>query len=231
MKELLNEWKKFLSEERIPIENSDITFVKQPIKKPAKADKAAKPSKPAKTAKTPGLVSYSYSSNLITFLKQVEGFSDVPYQNKGDKPTIGYGTTYYVVGGKEIPVTLKDKPITKEQGEKLMKNYLNSRIMPSLNKYLKNKPMNQNQIDALVSVMYNMGNKKLLDTELFTVASKNPNDPRIKNLFLSDKLATVGGVVSPGLKERRKKEYELYMSSEGIDYKQQQSIAPVVESP
>lgn len=177
---------------------------------------------------TPGIKSYSYSQNLISFLKQEEGFNDIPYQKKGDRPTIGYGTTFYIVNGKEIPVTLKDKPITPEEGERLMIDYLNKKVMPSLNKYLKNAPMNQNQIDALVSVMYNMGNKGFLDTQLFTKASLSPNSPEISKLFMSDKIATVGGQVSQGLKNRRKRELELYVSPEGIDYKLQQSVAPQV---
>jgi len=175
---------------------------------------------------TPGIKSYSYSQNLISFLKQEEGFSDIPYQKKGDRPTIGYGTTFYIVNGKEIPVTLKDKPITPEEGEKLMIDYLNKKVMPSLNKYLKNAPMTQNQIDALVSVMYNMGNKGFLDTQLFSTASVNPNDPNIRKLFLADKIATVGGKVSPGLKNRRKKELELFMGPEGLDYSSEQSAVP-----
>lgn len=175
---------------------------------------------------TPGTKSYSYSQNLISFLKQEEGFSDIPYKKKGDRPTIGYGTTFYVVNGKEIPVTLKDKPITPEEGERLMINYLNKKVMPSLNKYLKNAPMNQNQIDALVSVMYNMGNKGFLDTQLFSTASVNPNDPNIAKLFLADKIATVGGQVSPGLKNRRKKELELFMGAEGLDYASEKSVVP-----
>lgn len=175
---------------------------------------------------TPGTKSYSYSQNLISFLKQEEGFSDIPYKKKGDRPTIGYGTTFYIVSGKEIPVTLKDKPITPEEGERLMIDYLNKKVMPSLNKYLKNAPMNQNQIDALVSVMYNMGNKGFLDTQLFSTASLNPKNPNIRKLFLADKIATVGGKVSPGLKNRRKKELELFMGPEGLDYSSEQSAVP-----
>lgn len=183
--------------------------------------------------KTPGRISYSYSENLINFLKKVEGFSDKPYQKKGDRPTIGYGTTYYIdpKTNKPIPVTLKDKPITQEQGDKILREFLDNITMPSLNNYLKNKPITQNQIDALVSVMYNMGNKGFLDTELFTVASKNPNDPRIKNLFLSEKIATIKGVVSPGLQDRRRKEFELYSGPEGIDIAKEKSIAPLKPKP
>ena len=176
--------------------------------------------------KPTGIRSYSYSQNLIDFLKEEEGFSDIPYKKKGDRPTIGYGTTFYIINGKEVPVTLKDKPVTKEEGERLMIDYLNKKVMPSLNNYLKQAELNQNQIDALVSVMYNMGNSGFLNTDLFSKASLNPNDPNIYKLFLSPGMATVGGVVSPGLQNRRRKELDLYMSPVGIDYAKKQSVVP-----
>jgi lysozyme len=204
MKQLLTEWHKHILNEVKP-------QAKPQVKKPQ--------------APTPGRVSYTYSPNLIAFLKEHEGFSEKPYQKKGDRPTIGYGTTFYIKNGKKIPVTLKDKPVTPQQAEQLMIDFLNKVVMPSLNNYLKNKPMEQNQIDALVSVMYNMGNSGFLNTELFNVASTNPKDPRVRDLFLSDKIATVGGKVSAGLKNRRRAEYSLYSSPE-LDYVSQQSNVP-----
>lgn len=204
MKRLLTEWHKHILNEAGP-------QTKPQVKKPQ--------------APITGRVSYTYSPNLIAFLKEHEGFSEKPYQKKGDRPTIGYGTTFYIKNGKKIPVTLKDKPVTPQQAEQLMIDFLNNVVMPSLNNYLKNKPMQQNQIDALVSVMYNMGNKGFLNTELFTVASANPEDPRIRDLFLSDKIATVGGEVSSGLKNRRRAEYSLYSSPE-LDYVNQRSNVP-----
>lgn len=216
MKQLLTEWHKHILNE-------------------------VKPQAKTPQAPTPGRVSYTYSPNLITFLKSKEAFRSKPYKNPGDRPTIGYGTTYYVKNGKEIPVTLDDKPITEKQAERLMFDYLDKIVMPSLNRYLKNKPITQNQVDALASAMYNMGNAKFLNTKLFTVASLNPEDSRVKELFLSDKVATVGGQVSPGLKARRAEEYKMY-SALGPEhlYKQSndppeepigQTIAPIPEKP
>jgi GH24 family phage-related lysozyme (muramidase) len=189
MKELLREWKKYISEQT-----------------------------------TPGRISNSYSENLITFLKKEEGFREYPYKNPGDRPTIGYGTTFYIKNKKLIPVTLKDPPITPQIAEKYMRDYLNLYVMPNINRYFKNVPMTQNQIDALISVAYNRGNSGLLNTELFTVASKNPNDSRIRELFLSDNLATVAGKVEPGLKVRRKKEWELYSNNDNVDLERGQTI-------
>jgi GH24 family phage-related lysozyme (muramidase) len=194
MKQLLTEWHKHILNE-----------VKPQIKP------KVKPQVKTPQAPTPGKFSYTYSPKLISFLKSREAFKSSPYQKKGDRPTIGYGTTYYVKNGKEVAVTLDDKPVTEQQANQLMLDYLNQIVMPSLNRYLKDKPLTQNQIDALASVMYNMGNKGFLDTELFTVASLNPDDPKVKDLFLSDEVATVGGKVSLGLKKRRREELNMYL--------------------
>jgi GH24 family phage-related lysozyme (muramidase) len=49
-----------------------------------------------------------------------EGFSPVPYiPTQGDVPTIGHGSTHYEDG---TPVTLKDKPITRERAAVLARN-------------------------------------------------------------------------------------------------------------
>ena len=176
-----------------------------------------------------GKKSYTYSDNLITFLKSIEKFSDIPYKVGKDRQTIGYGTTFYIINGKEVPVSSKDKPITREQGEELLKNFLNTRVVPSLNNYLK-VSLTQNQFDALCSMMYQMGNKGFLNSAIFTEINKNPNSPKIKNLFLSNQYATVGGEVSNGVLERRKKEYELYSSPEGINYEKEQTIAALKEA-
>lgn len=201
MKTLINEWKKYIKEE--------LTDVVIPERKKKQVKKPPTPEK--KPAPITGTVSYSYDENLIKFIKSLESFKSAPYQVKGDKPTIGYGTTFYIdpQTKKEIPVTLQDKPITEQQADKLIRDYLNVK-MPSFNNYLKKEVLNQNQINALMSVMYNMGNKGFLNTKLFTVASRNPNDPAIKNIFLSDEMAMINGVVSQGLKQRRAKEYKLY---------------------
>lgn len=174
--------------------------------------------------KTPGRISNSYSENLVTFLKAEEGFREKPYKNHGDRPTIGYGTTFYVKKNKLVPVTLNDSPVNQQMADKFLRDFLNTSIMPNINRYFKNIPITQNQIDALISVAYNRGNTGLLNSELFTVASRNPNDPRVRDLFLSDNLATVAGKVEPGLKLRRRREWELYSNKDKIDLEKGQTI-------
>jgi lysozyme len=51
-----------------------------------------------------------------------EGWTDTPViPTKGDRPTIGHGSTFYEDG---TPVKLTDPPITRERGEVLARNLL-----------------------------------------------------------------------------------------------------------
>jgi len=215
-------WYKFLAEERIPIENSDTIIVKQPEqdkKKPAKVVPAKKVL--PKKSKTPGIYSNTYTENAINLIKKFESFKQNPYQNEGDKPTIGYGTTIYVSddGKTKTSVTMQDKGGLKNaQADKYLRNYLNFVLMPSLNNYLKKLNLNRNQIDALVSIMYNKGNSAFLNSPIFTAINKNPKDPNLKNLFLADAAGK-----DPGILARRKAEWDLYSMKGVEDYETQES--------
>ena len=79
--------------------------------------------------------------------------------------------------------------------------------MPSFNNYLKKRNLTANQIDALVSIMYNKGNSAFLNSPIFTAVNKNPNDPNLKNLFLADAAGK-----DPGILARRQAEWQLYSS-------------------
>jgi GH24 family phage-related lysozyme (muramidase) len=167
-------------------------------------------SKPYKGRK--GFRSLSYNEELIDFIKKEEGFRPVPYDDRcphtprkdcGGTPTIGYGTTSYDEQANK-KVTLKDRVINKARANELLRMHA-SFVMKGMNKYLKEPKLNQNQINALVSVGYNTGRKGLLDSNLFTVASRKPNDKRIPDLFRRL-------ISAPGHKHRREREIELYFT-------------------
>lgn len=189
-KEPLNEWKKFVIEA-----NKKVV----PVKK-------VEPKKP----KPPGIYSNTYTENAVNIIKKFEQFKSTPYQNKGDKPTIGFGTTEYVSsdGKTRKPVTMKDAyEISEDLADDYIRNYLNFVVMPSLNNYLRKRNLNRNQIDALVSIMYNKGNTAFLNSPIFTAVNKNPKDPNLQKIFLADAAGK-----DPGILARRKEEWKLYSS-------------------
>lgn len=98
-------------------------------------------------------MAYQVSDNGVLFLEKWEGFRPKPYQNPGDVPTIGIGTTFYP-GGKHV--TLADPAITHDQALAYAKSFMNNVTIPTITKYVK-VPLNQNQVDSLGSFIYNVG--------------------------------------------------------------------------
>lgn len=126
-----------------------------------------------------------------------------PDPGTGGEPwTIGYGTTIYPNGEK----VKKGDVITKEQAEKFL-TYDIGVFENVINKHV-NKYLNQNQFDALVSFIYNVGPTKFIKSTLLKKININPEDPLIYTEFQLWNKAS--GKVLNGLKRRRKSEADLY---------------------
>ena len=139
------------------------------------------------------------SKNAIDLIKKWEGLKLDAYLCPAKVPTIGYGITYYPDGKK---VKLGEK-ITMKKADELIQWHINkiASKIPALN-------VNQNQYDALVSFVYNVGMGAFLRSALYRKCKANPNDSTIKDEFMKWKKA--GGKVSQGLINRRTDEYNLY---------------------
>ena len=142
------------------------------------------------------------SQEGIELLKGYEGLRLKPYLCSAGKPTIGYGSTFYPDGRK---VTLQDKPITKEQAERL----LSETIKPferKVNRLLK-APVTQSQFDALFLHTYNTGGS---DT-LFRLVNQQADMSLIEDWWTT-RYITSNGRKTSGLVRRRREEFELYRS-------------------
>src|SRR5690349_16517946 len=80
-----------------------------------------------------------------------------PYQDVVHVWTIGYGHTK--------GVSASSKPLTKAQALALLRNDLDHEYAPSVNAL--GLPLNQNQFDATVSAVYNLGPGILSDSSSF----------------------------------------------------------------
>lgn len=150
------------------------------------------------------------SKKGIDFIKNEEGLRLNPYTCSSGVATIGYGSTFYIDGRK---VTLKDSPITQKKAEELLLNTL-STFEHALNSLVTSK-LNQNQFDALMSFIYNIGIGAFKTSTLLKRVNKNPSDRDIENQFIRwNKVTDPRGklVKSPGLTNRRNRELELYFS-------------------
>jgi lysozyme len=123
------------------------------------------------------------------------------YQNKGDKPTIGWGTTVYPNG---IKVKLGDT-CTVEQAEQYFQHDLLC-FENEINKSLK-VTLKQNQFDAMVDHWYNTGGS---NTIMAMVNSKTDIDTICQ--WWCTHYITENGKVLSDLVMRREKEAKLFAS-------------------
>lgn len=92
------------------------------------------------------------SAEGLSLIKQFEGLKLHPYFDSSGIPTIGYGTCFYSDGTK---VKIDDPSISEERATELLAyavmqkaDCINQLVMVDLN---------QNQFDALCSLVYNIG--------------------------------------------------------------------------
>lgn len=141
------------------------------------------------------------SDRGITMIKSFEGLSMEAYRCAAGIWTIGYGHTKGVRTGQRV---------TQEEAEAL----LHDDICDAEGAVSQCGILNQNQFDALVSFVFNVGLGAFGTSTLKKMVAANPNDTLIKNEMMKWKYATVNGrkVVLPSLQSRRIKEAELYFT-------------------
>lgn len=136
------------------------------------------------------------SAKGFNFIRQHEGLRLKAYQCSADVWTIGYGHTQGVSMGDTC---------TREQAEQWIMEDI-ARAEKAVNRQGLN--INQNQFDALVSFVFNLGETAFKSSTLLKKIKANPNDPTIADEFAKWKYA--GGKVVAGLAKRRKNESNLY---------------------
>jgi lysozyme len=147
------------------------------------------------------------SNNFVKSIITSEGLELDAYKDSKGIPTIGIGTITYPDGNK---VKMGDK-CTEEQAYFYLNSYVKTMVI-AINKLIKGIDINQNQFDAICSLTYNIGTAGFTDSTVLRLMKKNPNDPLIKDAWLSWNKETKNGVKVPnkGLTNRRKREYQLY---------------------
>ena len=140
------------------------------------------------------------SQKGLTLIKKFEGFSDKEYICPAGKPTIGYG---HVI----LPNEDFQQPMTKKEAEILLKKDLEPREL-ALNKFLKVK-ITQNQFDALMSLIYNIGVANFKQSTLLKFINDRLFD-KIPDQFRRWKY--INKVASKGLLNRREEEIKLWLA-------------------
>ena len=140
------------------------------------------------------------SQKGLDLIKKFEGFSDKEYICPAGKPTIGYG---HVI----LPFEHFPSAITKDEAETLLKKDLQSREK-SLNILVK-VSINQNQFDALMSLIYNIGVANFKQSTLLKFINDRLFD-KVPDQFRRWKY--INKVASKGLLNRREEEIKLWLA-------------------
>jgi GH24 family phage-related lysozyme (muramidase) len=158
---------------------------------------------------SPGAVS---NKPYIKLISEFEGLKTEAYwDDTGKVWTIGKGTTKYPDG---TPVKKGDK-ISKQQAEDFAQNYVDTKVIPTLEKTIPTwNKMNPNQQAALVSFAYNLGEnfygRKGFETLTKALSNVDTFDKVPDALKLYNKS---GGKKLDGLVRRRKAEADLWLSN------------------
>ena len=136
----------------------------------------------------------------IALIKEFEGLRLKAYKCPGGVWTIGYGHTADVKPGMVITKALAEE-------------YLKADLI-AFERYLNGLglALNQNQFDALISFIYNVGTGNFSNSTLLRKVIVNPQDNSIMDEFL--RWVYSKGRVLPGLQRRRLAEMKLYFSND-----------------
>lgn len=138
------------------------------------------------------------SNNGIALIEQFEGNKLQAYQDVKGVWTIGTGTTIYPNGQR----VKKGDVITQAQSIQYLRNHITG-VENSINTLVK-VPLNQNQFDALVSLVYNIGTGAFSRSTILQKLNSGDYDIDFTVWSYS------GGKFIQGLKNRRIQEQNLY---------------------
>lgn len=141
----------------------------------------------------------------VDLIAEFEGFSAKPYDQLDGHCTVGYGTLLHY--GKCTPADIKRWPkgISKTEAKKYLRTEANHAAQTVID--VVRVPLNQNQLDALTSFVYNCGAGALMSSTL--LKKLNAGDYKAIPSELN-RWVYSNGQKLPGLVTRRKEEGKLF---------------------
>lgn len=139
------------------------------------------------------------SENGLALIRKHEGFRAVAYRDGGGILTIGYGSTHGVTEGMTITPEQADDMLVAEVKDD--EACVNGAVTV---------PLTQNEFDALVDFVYNLGCHAFRGSTLLRKLNESDYDGAAKEIL---KWNHDNGVVIAGLTARRKDEQELFESA------------------
>jgi lysozyme len=156
------------------------------------------------------LITIPIMSSAENLIKEFEGEYLDAYLDPVGIPTIGFGTIYNYDAKR--PVQLGDK-IDKDTAIRFLRTEC-GKIIPQIKKLVR-VPINQNQLDALTSFVYNVGIGALRNSTLLKLLNEGKPKTEVAEQFLRwNKATNPQGVLItlPGLTRRRIAEKSLFLA-------------------
>jgi lysozyme len=145
------------------------------------------------------MANFTYSESGVALTKEYEGLELKAYQDQVGVWTIGYGHTGSGVHG--------GLTITQDQADQLLLSDIAASVT-CVNRAV-TAAINQNQFDALVDFVFNLGCAALLSSTLLRDLNAGDFESVAGQFLLWDH---AGGVVLPGLLRRRQAESDLFQT-------------------
>ncbi len=156
-----------------------------------------------------GITAITKGSGLtkaLNFIKKAEGGLYLKaYLDSGSVPTIGYGSTYDF--DKQRKVQMGDI-ITKEQAERWLQLVTSKDAAEIKNLVL--VPLNNNELNSLISFVYNVGINAFKASSLLRLLNSGAEKKIVADQF--DRWVYDNGVKVKGLIMRRNAEKKLFLS-------------------
>jgi len=146
----------------------------------------------------------SVSDSLFNLISSLEGFYAVPYWDRTGY-SVGYGSQYNWDENRPVQKTdIIDKATAKR--------WLLAEAQQNFNtvKNLVSVPINDNQLTALSSFTYNVGEDAFKNSTLLSLLNSGANITRVADEF--NRWIFSGGVINKGLQARRAIERKLFLS-------------------
>ena len=144
------------------------------------------------------------TSTAEILIARFEGKRLKPYQDTGGIWTVGYGSTYNIDAKR--PVNQSDI-IDDATAIRWLKSQVGT--FQNQVKAVIKVPVNQNKVDSLTSLAYNIGINAFKSSLLLRLLNEGKPDIEVADQFL--RWNKVNGIISNGLTIRRKAERDLFL--------------------
>lgn len=179
-----------------------VTILLNLFQKAPKKEVKNLPKEEPKSPSPPQPTKMKTSSQGVEMLVASEGFKSKPYLDTKKIPTIGYGSTFYEDGTK---VTLADPEITKQRALEL-KMFVLQNFEDKVNELVK-VPLTQNQFDAIMNLVYNIGTGAFSTSTLLKRLNESKYQEAADQFLVWKRSGNDPDILLP----RRKRERELFL--------------------